>query len=112
MSDFIYDDLEINVLVDPPILNLQDKEVFLEDEGGITVHADSGYDALYSVEINPVLQTKVLNVSENGFYSVVPDEGFCGIDNVSVNVDVSSTSSLYDTSFSGIHCDVTSPLIS
>lgn len=91
--DSLFDDFEIHVNVDPPVMNYQDKEVFVEDENGVTVYPDQGYDALSSVEVNLVMQSKVINVVENGVQSVVPDEGFCGIDGVTVNVNVPTVSS-------------------
>ena len=72
--DTLYDDVEINVNVAPPVMNYQDKEVFVVDEVGVTVRPDNGYDALASVDINPVLESKVVNVTSNGTTSVVPSD--------------------------------------
>ena len=111
MSDFIYDDVEINVQVSEPVHNYQDKEVYLEDENGLTVYADQGYDALFSVEINPVLQSRVLNVSTNGVYGLIPDEGYCGIDGVTVNVNIPESVSPTYRKVVSFSCDLTSPYV-
>ena len=41
---------------------------------GVTVRPDNGYDALASVDINPVLESKVVNVTSNGTTSVLTDQ--------------------------------------
>ena len=112
MSDFIFDNVELNVQVPSPVMNYQDKEVFVVDEVGVTVRPDNGYDALASVDINPVLESKVVNVTSNGTTSVVPSDGFCGIGDISVNVNVPvSNINDFDIKFKGIYCDVTSPMV-
>ena len=106
--DTLYDDVEINVNVAPPVMNYQDKEVFVVDEVGVTVRPDNGYDALASVDINPVLESKVVNVTSNGTTSVVPSDGFCGIGDITVNVNVPSVDSV-KTQIGNIVFDYTPP---
>ena len=95
MSDFIFDNVELNVQVPSPVMNYQDKEVFVVDEVGVTVRPDNGYDALASVDIKPVLESKVLNITSNGSTSVVPSDGFCGIGDISLNVNVPTSQYTY-----------------
>ena len=68
---------------------------FVVDEVGVTVRPDNGYDALASVDINPVLESKVVNVTSNGTTSVVPSDGFCGIGDISLNVNVPTSQYTY-----------------
>ena len=96
------------IYVAPPVMNYQDKEVFVVDEVGVTVRPDNGYDALASVDINPVLESKVVNVTSNGTTSVVPSDGFCGIGDITVNVNVPSVDSV-KTQIGNIVFDYTPP---
>lgn len=93
--------LDVNVVTDPtPYYNegfedgVEEQKSKLESiditENG-TYNKEDGYNRV-NVEVHPVLQTKDIECSINGDYSIVPDEGYDGLGevNVSVNFDTSN----------------------
>lgn len=52
-----------------------------------TYHKEDGYNQI-DVDVTPVLQNKEVTYITNGEYSVTPDEGYDGLDEVKVTVDI------------------------
>lgn len=51
-----------------------------------TYNNEDGYDWV-NVDVNPALQTKTVNYTENGKFTVKPDDGYDGLSKVTVKVD-------------------------
>lgn len=86
--DLIYDDIELHIDVPVTQVNNQDKDVIVDSDSIVTVLPDQGYTGLSSVEITPVLQSKIGSVTANGQYVYQPNLGFCGMDSCIVDVNV------------------------
>lgn len=87
-ADAIYDGFG-KVTVNVPEPNLQTKTV---TQNGAVI-ADSGYDGLekVNVDVQPELQNKTIEITENGTTEVIADSGFYGLEQVTIDVDVELT---------------------
>lgn len=83
-------------LMDSENINVQDKNITIEENGLTVVTPDTGYQGLGEVQITTnvpgkKLELKSANITTNGLKTIEPDEGFDGLSLVHLNVNVPSS---------------------
>jgi len=84
-------------LMDTDNINVQDKNITIEENGLTVVTPDTGYQGLGEVQITTNvpekrLQSKTIMIDENGFQQVYPDSGYQGLSYVNINTLINNSS--------------------
>ncbi len=87
VADSSFDGLDsVNLNINVPIPTFQTEELTATRNGTFTPSTD-GYSKV-SVNVQPKLQTKSVEITENGQSTVVADSSFDGLDSVNLNINV------------------------
>ena len=87
VADSSFDGLDsVNIDINVPIPTFQTEELSVASNGTYTPSTD-GYSKV-SVNVQPKLQTKSVEINSNGQSTVVADSSFDGIESLDINVNV------------------------